>query len=1678
MIDGAEDTQPEDDSLDPAVIPAIGPTLINDDYTTAISKLKDLYSTSNWSDKEVAAQNFAELAQSLNEMHGVDPEVSLTSDAISLSRRLLDKNLPEESKLKAIEDWRTSTKQGIYNTDDAESLIAGKAKEALTDQYASELRRGVVAGDVGTMTDLVARGAEAAISPLIGTADTLLGTNLHESFREKVSGYENPKNDDSTLAMIASGVGSVAGFALAETNPVTAWGYLGAVMVSQGKDVYDNTLKISGSEEAAKSALLESSPGILLGAVAGKLVGGTLGQTLQGQKGYVGALTGAVSGALGAGGQSLITEEALYNATGKEELKPDLSRVGTQTAIGGILGLGVGAYHDLKSEISIKRANKEIQKTLGLETVPTEPNRSSAIGAFVKTQANKPNPTATDIEGEPLEFKEQDPLQGPIRIKPEGKPPPDATAEFLTDTQQANKIDKVLSIAPEWYTPQPYMLELIRQMDGKYSLQDLQSAFGFYDPSTNSIVIRRSIFKDLPQAYRTFAHEIGHMIDYYGRTPEVQEQLKTTGMHEEPVLMKLVRMNKALQGQFDEGVVGVQAKLLSSEWRAGWEGAPPVPEEWIKNPPAETSRDYEKYSYLQYRNRTTEIQADTISALLNSPKHVKETYPEVWRAFEQGLETHPPVKQFWEEVVAINQDPTKYQEWFQKQREEGRITEAKIVQMSAEDNLERLRLEREQGPKKALEFLRRTVINRFGVARDIVGKVTGGKEKEAAAYNELMSHLTGHQKIFAQIDTPNKILQEQYLALGLPKSGKDPFSLWKNYEYYNHIINDTTVTMENIRANPALYRRAFQDLHNFLEVNYAKMGLRRNPLSQVDIKDVVNENLVDSFAKLHSILPPEIMSGIQTMMLDRNNLPAAELMDAGAFRARRYLANPEADIRTAVQGIALMKQQLGEENFKALQNVSQKFHDINGNYLFKTLEDSGLFDDKLMQRLKLNKNSYITFNVLKYFKEDPRFKGTIQAQYGTLDTTGDELASTLQKTKVLGMVAEYQKANNAAVELARLGGYKIQDATTVKGEDGELLYKKPPGKSLFGWREDLQRLNPEKSFLIEFDKGTPTLYEINSPDFGKMFAPSSLDKNPMMSEAFRLIEGYNKIFLERELKTVLSVPFIFRQKIIDRATEAILARSKELPGLWFHTSKPLRTISKEALQSANLFRKGIFTKDVQEMLDLNALVYHNAQAFSGHDDPSLKAENAIYEKMGVHIPGEEKLNTPIRINQKLNKILTESWLGKHTLGKVREIAERDEARTKIASYLIAKRIRGLSPAEAAIVAREYAGTPDPFGGGSESTPLNKLFLFGRAHINGMRGLYNQFKEDPRGFGIQYAYRKGIPRILVSSALMGPLIGALFGDNEEQLYRKFLDKIPGFDKLSKLIVPFGFIDDKGNYRGMNVDPKEIGANWKASYLRLPVARELVSIDTLMGVPLKAIEEYADTGVISLKHIAQNTVQAIGSVVGGNVAPAIAGTVRTGMLAGGYNPYDMYRNKGILTRDVAEAGTVMEKAYQYFIWSAYQTAPGVFSYNLYQQNSTDSLDPLDYAAKIPFLGSTAKAFIGESNYGDYELSKVDEARKKEFDASIRLKLGPESKKLYNEYSKAQSLVSRLGKNWRQEVSQEQANMIHALNNWHARAYRHAFNEMRAAFEKGDAEDLETSANDLESASSSYSTMLDRP
>lgn len=1696
------------DSQDPSLITLTGPELAELPYEDAVSKLLDLYENTQWSDREQAADNTAQLADRLNKMHGVEYTVELNTNMKDLQASLLSNVVPEEDKLKAIEDWRYASKSALYNTDTPSSLLTAYAQEGIIDDMALQFRRGVVTKDSSNITDLLARGAETALAPLVGVSDLALGTDYLRDFRTSMQEHQKPEMDGTLLASLANIGGGVAGFAASALNPVTAWGYLGASIAQQGKDVYDTVLNDTGSDDAAKDALLKSTPGVLFGTFADKIVGGSLGALLKGEKGYLGAIPGLLTGAGGQAVQTVGTGEAMVSATGEEKFRPPLSQVLTETAAGGVIGGAVGALHSLKNARANAEARAEIEaaqpkpegapaeakpivepvdprltveeKPLTTEERVQEQMRQAAL----RDPENQHRITAGDDEffAEFVRAPDDDSLDGPLA---------DVSGDPLSMAAGADNtaaVTKILPVVSEGYSPTPVNVELAKTLGANVTNKDDAGSFGFVNPNAPvQLNVSRRIFASMDHARKTFAHELGHLIDLARR-----KIAGYRGISEfDPVVTRLASMADKFEEQIPAQRAEKEAQELSQIWRPGWDG--------------KTMQDItsdmtiRQIKWIQYRSHPAEVMADAMSAIFNNPRYVQENFPTVWKAFETGINDVPELRAFWDDIVEINTNPQRLRTWLQERRNLSRQKEADIHTKAAEDYI---REKREKfSVRKGLSDLHQRVVNRFAPAKETLRRLAKKEapvaEQEAAARGQ--QRLRGPAAFDSmrrfRIDRPMRTQLDRYEKLGIPGEDKDPYSVLNELRMYQHVINDSTVTMDNIREAPALYVDAYNKMLEVVPEFSARLA--QGEMDAADIGAPIDQTL-DTLAKTRAYLTEKERAQTADALTRLPGKPeelgwvpyAVELLDDHAFNAERYIPR-WMDYKTAQKGLAALEQHLesnvGTGTYNRLLEVNDQINNILMNPILEMAQESGVFPPKLLKRIQINKRSYSFTNVLKYYEKDPNIPAAIKEKIGTLSETGGELVGTIQRAVAILAHQTQQSAKNAAIDLAVAGNYGVR---TVP-------YR---GRSYLDEMNRLERKNPEKSYLIGKEAGRSTLYEIDSPQFKKMFESSRLEQITSTNFVLKALESFNKYFGEREFKTVFSPVFGMSELVRNVAQEATLAKSISPSGfLWFHTSPTLRAEKAARSQMAKALTKpyGDFSElptEVQDLIRANALPFSLSEDMGGHNPALDDVENYVFGRMGQAIPYEGNMYQPNRVTKALNTSLERIGLGKvqtekvlspayvnnllHRaankigLGFVHKKIVQEEAATKLMGYHIGRNIRGLPKALAIEFANQHTGTPDPFGGGTEATAIGKVVLFGRAHVAGMNAQWELFKNDPRAMGLQYAYRKGFPRLLVSGAIMGPLVAAFAGEEQGEEVKKFLDKIPSFDKLSKNIIPVAWQDDRGNIR-WSARAGEVNTDWKPIYLKLPYSREMVTIGALSEPGMRALEEYIETGAVPIKPILQNIKNAFNTVFTGNLAPAIQGARRTAAFLAGDNPQDYFRNRGIFPKDVAEAGSFVDRFYRYMAWSAANTYPGFFSLSPEKIASTDFSSPAELFALVPSAGR----FLGMSNYGEYEKLLTLQTRKAALDARIRLNLGDDSQKLYNEYAKAQSYVSKIGKGWQEQTPAIQQRRIRAIQNWHSRAYRYAFNELRAAYEIGDQKAIDRVASQLERSSSEYLKLLEQ-
>jgi len=203
-----------------------------------------------------------------------------------------------------------------------------------------------------------------------------------------------------------------------------------------------------------------------------------------------------------------------------------------------------------------------------------------------------------------------------IRFTPSGR----KRAAKMADWQQV-KLGGMKYVRP---MEMPEILKLSRALGVEPTLKKLRGGTRGYlkpVPGGPQIALDLRIFKDPIQAAKTFAHEIGHLVDFL---PD--ETMKRGNILGRLHSLKGFRKN-VLAGETGGTAKEIQAEIyeLSKWWR-------PFNE-------SEASANF-----LKYRKSSKETYADALSVLLNSPAELKARAPKFWRKFFNTLEKKPEVK--------------------------------------------------------------------------------------------------------------------------------------------------------------------------------------------------------------------------------------------------------------------------------------------------------------------------------------------------------------------------------------------------------------------------------------------------------------------------------------------------------------------------------------------------------------------------------------------------------------------------------------------------------------------------------------------------------------------------------------------------------------------------------------------------------------------------------------------------------------------------------------------------------------------------------------------------------------------------------------------------------------------------------------------------------------------------
>lgn len=1514
----------------------------------------------------------------------------------------------------------------------------------------------------------------------------------------------------------------------ATTSLLAASSVIGAQSLGFAKDMYKRSIEATGDEDKALMAagLTVASQAVML-VPLGKATSGLAGFITK-QLGRKAVEEGAAKTVSEAILKGLEAQKKTWGNVARSTL--EAGAAGSAGAIINNIGSNIGL--DQNGDITHGAANAFLANAVlgGVITGGHALLENAVINQARKTFTDIESKLAKELPPKPKEGEESKPERAQFYKDPEGyyvpredpptfeervenqtkarkeeedyidSPLPDSEGKMTDETGEPVDIPShtdivvenrpegtVLVTSKEALRPGRFLSNFFKKLGAHISLNRnvVDGAFGAFYTDSNKIKLLRSLGADPETLNSTLAHEGTHFLDKLLNNAFIKSPtLKSTAE-------KLLGLKEVTMGAVIAKELKAQAKDISMKWRPGWDGV--ESKNLISTDPLEKFR--------AYRSEPTEIYADVGDAIWNDPAWVKEKYPEVYSAFEKGLARDKTINQFWKDFQEMENDPNKLSEFNLQIAKEARIREEDINVAAKKAKKEKDSFQNKMKRDSDLSY--QMVFDKISPARQIVKNLVGKARQEGfQLLNEISRR--GHLGPYLErvIDTPLKQLWDKFL-----QSKIDP-NMWAQYEFANDVETARTPTMERVKENPELYFEVAKFIKEFLrkekgikpiildkyfnlekiktaddlnaafaglgivgdtadlyQINYF-LGLYKSddPLRGAKAARRHASAVASLNRKKESIPIENLKAFIDSLPTDKSRVGAVpekfkealqDVTTANAFAVRKYLINEGAyNVYDAGRDIAYIQNTLGPEKFSELKKFHEEFHNILAAPL-DIIERSGIFSPDTIARIHLNKGNYITHNMLSNFEGNDAVSGSIRSAIGSLGETGNELTATPTKIKAITARAYWQNAVNASIKIADNAGL-IKEITRSK-----------PGVDVFALKDRLSRGDKEHSYLIGYTEGRPSLYKIAGGEgFGRMFE-SQRDFSgifSLLNPVLSLSDAFNKSFLTRQLKTVFSPGFVVGQKFYDRALEKVLANSLQITfGLPIQVGKLRANDVKTVAELRHYQKTGELTGRLKEIVDLDGVTLRLATLFNEGISTERTYEDTVYQSFSNRLPDEKSA---------LEKLgfYTEKALDKAGGAWLKQIAEFDEIRTKVNGYRIGKEMLDMSDAEAAVFARDNFGVPDPLGGGIAAPALNRMFLFGAAHAGGLRVLKTLLKDMPKTAATQVALRVLLPKLMLSTVVMYPVIKALSNEEDAQKYMKWLNMTDRYSKMSKNVMPLGFQDGQGNYHNFwGVDNKDIQSDWKAWGIGLPQSRELTIASKAVWPFIEHLFEgdpLAATG---------GAIKGAASSLTGGIQPAIQYMINIGQLSLGYNPTDFFRGKGILDRDVAQGTDIGLKAKEYgkyFLGSQYS---GIAPYNPFQTTKPKSIG--EEILQKPIIGPFARRLTFATNYGSLEktadANKLEDAVK----ANIITSTGEKTKEILQEYRNAAGAISKIGKGWQKEMGPSVAHRTRMLTSWHSKVWLPLTHKLQDAQEAGDSEHYNYLLDTLERQATHLLEVLDR-
>ena len=908
----------------------------------------------------------------------------------------------------------------------------------------------------------------------------------------------------------------------------------------------------------------------------------------------------------------------------------------------------------------------------------------------------------------------------------------------------------------------PEMVEMTRTLTsgenvGVFTQLRNKLAQGSFNPRTGKIQLIADIFKNPAEAAKVFSHEIGHLVDFL---PDAMLQRGN-------ILGRIASLKKYM-GQFLEAYKGAPGRMLTNADRARLMSEAEALAKQGSEPTIETI--YREVPLF----KTTGVDSEVILDLMRGVKP-REVAPEIFEHLQKvdGKTKAAIIRQAMKGLV--DEQLAKFGQKIQVGVERIKETITRPGKTVTKEEINRRFNE-----LLSEEVKLRQLFDQETITRELKELSGVWKPFDPAANAKYTAYRHASHELYA--DAFSVLMNNPTLLRNKAPKFYKAFFNWIDQkpevkgiydEIQRRLLDEEALLFSRANTTNAMFQRGNEAIAAKLKEQ------EKITLSGVlqEIKKAlidVNTPLIQKFkeavkggAKFEDVNNPRywteelpyISSKIAGYVQDIDNNIMKPLKDVGvslddfgsyllhrrAATERAGMANPGGFGGTiSARQVHFLEQQLGEEKFNALEKAAEEFS-RQRQQVIKALEESGMYDDKLLNYIKNNDN-YVTFSVVDFLEKEygRGIAGHIYHQQGTLKDIANPFIATLMKDMGLIRAAEMTQAKKS---VTKMFVESFPDEIRLADTQWNGKYHAP-----------IPSANRSEELVVFLEKGKPSAFYLPKE------IADTFNKQPY--EAKMLMKAWQTIMTPLRSVLVSHNPLWMVANLVKDGLGTVTnIHGMTVPKLLRYYKSSLKEAWVDAM-------RGEPVEIVSEMLKNKMLVIDRQFDFrdlpSGDSALDSMVVDRILQSYGV---------TEKSFHNKVVQPFVTFW---NTLGKFGKFTER---LGKISGYKYLKD-QGADTKKAAHVVRSAIGTPDIYRRGSLHNITNSIFLFSNVGKEGFRSSWEAAKLHPGAYTWKLLKYNIAPKFVYKAAKYG-LLGAGIAE--------ICSKIPSYDEENYTIVPMGMTE---------------------------------------------------------------------------------------------------------------------------------------------------------------------------------------------------------------------------------------------------------------------------------------------